>query len=334
MRDADLNSEASPGGPPLTSHTFRIPWEKLILFLALVAIFIFFTLAGPPGFARMGNFETIARQTAIVGTAALGMTVIIISGGIDLSVGSIVALVTVVIAALLQAGVSPATAALGGIAVGAACGLFNGLIITWVRVVPFIVTLGSLLIFRGAAKGIAREQTVNAPITWLEELLAALRAEHSWMVFPPGVWMLVILAAAAAFMLQKTVFGRRVFAAGSNEVAARLCGIPVNRTKTLVYVIGGFFAGVAGLLQFSRLTVGDPTVAAGLELEVIAAVVIGGGSLAGGQGSIFGTLIGALIMATIRSGANQMGWPNWVQEIVTGGIIVVAVAADRIRHRH
>jgi ribose/xylose/arabinose/galactoside ABC-type transport system permease subunit len=153
------------------------------------------------------------------------------------------------------------------------------------------------------------------------------------MVFPPGVWLLFLLAFGVGALLLYTRFGRHVFAVGSNEEAARLCGIDVARVRLAVYALGGLFAGIAGLMQFSRLTVGDPTGAIGLELNVIAAVVIGGGSLSGGEGSVLGCLIGALIMQVIQSGCSQMGWPNWVQEIVTGAIIVAAVTLDRVRRR-
>jgi ribose/xylose/arabinose/galactoside ABC-type transport system permease subunit len=134
-------------------------------------------------------------------------------------------------------------------------------------------------------------------------------------------------------MLRYTRLGRHIFAVGSNEQTARLCGVAVERVKVMIYLMCGAFAGLAGLMQFSRLTVGDPTVAVGLELDVIAAVVIGGGSLSGGEGSILGTLVGALIMTVIASGCTQMGLPNWVQQIITGGIIIAAVALDRLRHR-
>lgn len=302
--------------------------------IALLAIYGLFALIAPDGFKTIGNLETIARQTAIVGCAALGMTLIIICGGIDLSVGSVVALVTVVIAWLLQyRGADPLLAALGGIAAAALTGWISGALITRLRVVPFIVTLGMMLLVRGAAKGIALEQKIDAPATWLTSLLATLSLEQRWMLFPPGVWLTFALAVVVAVVLKQTRFGRYTVAIGSNEETSRLSGIAVERTKVLVYTIGGAMAGLAGLLQFSRLTVGDPTVAVGLELDVIAAVVIGGGSLSGGEGSVSGSLIGALIMTVIRSGCSQMGLPNWVQEIVTGGIIVIAVALDRLRHR-
>lgn len=301
--------------------------------IGLILVFGFFALIGPDSFASSTNLETIARQTAIVGTAALGMTLIIISGGIDLSVGSIIALVTVVVAALLQGGINPLLAALAGVAVGALCGFVNGSVITRLKVVPFIVTLGTLLIVRGIAKGLAHEQKIDAPLTWLKELLAALPPGEGWRIAPWGVWIMVILALLVAGMLRYTRLGRHIFAIGSNEQTARLCGVAVDRVKVIVYSLSAALAGVAGVFQFSRLTIGDPTVAIGVELDVIAAVVIGGGSLSGGEGSILGSIVGALIMTVIRSGCSQMGLPNWVQEIVTGAIIVLAVALDRWRHR-
>ena len=153
------------------------------------------------------------------------------------------------------------------------------------------------------------------------------------MIVPPGVWIMVILGVLVSAALRYTRIGRHIFAVGSNEQTARLCGISVERTKLFLYTVGAAFAGLAGVLQFSYLTLGDPTTAAGYELNIIAAVVIGGASLSGGQGSIFGSLVGALLMTTVSNGCTILGMPNWVQEIVTGGIIVLAVALDRFRHR-
>jgi ribose/xylose/arabinose/galactoside ABC-type transport system permease subunit len=305
--------------------------------LALLAVFLLFALIAPPSFSTIRNIETIARQTTIVGIASLGMTLVIISGGIDLSVGSIVALSTVVIAWMLQhASLSPLTAALAGIAASALFGLISGLLITRLKVVPFIVTLGMMLVVRGAAKGIGREQKIDVDfdrLKWLDDLLASVPKERSWMIVPAGVWLLIILAILVALLLRYTRLGRHTFAIGSNELTARLCGVPVDRIKTLLYALCGASAGFAGLMQFSRLTVGDPTVAIGLELNVIAAVVIGGASLAGGEGSVLGTMVGALIMSVIAAGCTQMGLPNWYQQIITGAIIILAVALDRLRHR-
>jgi ribose transport system permease protein len=283
------------------------------------------------------NAETIARQTTIVGMAALGMTLVIISGGIDLSVGSIVALSTVVIAYLLQKiGAGPLTAVAGGVVAGAFCGLISGTLITSLRVVPFIVTLGMMLVVRGMAKLIGQNQKIDVDtehLRWLDELMASIPKDRSWMLLPLGVWLLIFMAIVIAFLLRYTRLGRHIFAIGSNEQTARLCGVSVGRVKVIVFMLSGAFAGLAGLMQFSRLTVGDPTVAVGLELDVIAAVVIGGGSLSGGEGSILGTIVGALIMTVIASGCTQMGLANYWQEIITGAIIVIAVALDRLRHR-
>ncbi|MGV3614137.1 MAG: ABC transporter permease [Fimbriimonas sp.] len=301
------------------------------LLLAWILVFAFFTWQVGLSFGGRANVETLFRQTTIVGLASLGITLIIVSGGIDLSIGSVVAFVTVVIARLVQDGHSPWVALLGGVAAGAAAGLLNGLLITWLKVGPFIVTLGTLGLFRGIATGIAKEQKIDAPETWLNDVLATLGKSEQWKLVPPGVWFALVLAIATAWLLRRTVFGRHVVAIGSNEHAARLCGVPIDRVKVMVYVLGGVAVGFAGLMQFSRLTVGDPTVARGLELDVIAAAVIGGASLSGGQGSVAGTLLGALLLATIRAGASQMGLPNWVQDIVTGAIIVISVTLDRFR---
>ncbi len=307
---------------------------------ALIGIWALLAIFAAPSFRTMGNLQTIARQSTIIGIAALGMTLIIMSGGIDLSVGSTIALTTVVIAAVLARGWSLWPAVAAGLGAGMFTGLIIGTLVTKLKVVPFIVTLGMMLIVRGAAKGIAGEQKIDAPVTALNNLLAA-----TGRIAPPaGVWIMFALAIAVAALLRYTVFGRHIIAIGSNESTARLCGVRVNRVRVAVYTLGGLFTGIAGLMQYSRLTVGDPTVAIGAELDVIAAVVIGGGSLAGGEGSIIGSLAGAWIMTVIRNGCSQLPLPewlgggiglaNWVQEIVTGCIIVIAVALDRIRHRN
>ena len=299
----------------------------VLIGLAVVSV-IFGALIGP-AFFRAANVELMARQTVIVAVAALGMTMIIVSGGIDLSVGSIVALSTVVVALLLRTQ-GPAVAVVGAVAASAACGAVNGLLITQLRVVPFIVTLGTMLLVRGAAKGLADERRIEAPITWLNDLLRTAQ-DGGGLLLPPGIWMTAALAIVVAFTLRYTRFGRHLFAIGSNERTARLCGVRIGLCKWAVYTIAAALAGLAGVLAFAKLSVGDPTVAIGLELDVIAAVIIGGGSLLGGKGSVVGTMAGAAIMAIIQIGCSQQGLPNWVQQIVTGAIIVFAVGLDRWR---
>jgi ribose transport system permease protein len=322
----------------MTARRWLAALNTLGTFAALLLIFGYFAFMSQrdedsTSFATFGTVEKIARQTAIVGIAAMGMTLIIISGGIDLSVGSVVALVTVVIALLLKQGYPPAIAATVGILAGGLCGAINGLLITSLRVVPFIVTLGMLGIVRGAGKGLSSENPIYPKANALNAIMAPLGDGREWMIFPVGVWVMIVIVLATALMLRYTRFGRHVVAIGSNEATARLCGVPVNRVKVMVYTLAGLLFGVAGLMQFSRLTIGDPTVATGLELNVIAAVVIGGGSLAGGEGSAVGSLVGAAIMTTIASGGSHLEWRNWVQEVITGMIIIVAVALDRLRHR-
>jgi ribose transport system permease protein len=311
----------------------RVWLKKLGPLVGLLFVFALFAIITPGKFATVSNLQLMMLQTAVVGTAALGMTMVIISGGIDLSVGSVIALTTVVVALLLNAGFPTLLAAGGGVVVGMICGAMIGTLITQVRLAPFIVTLGMWGALRGAAKGLANDQMIVAPNTWLTKLLNILTDQQAWMLLPPGVWMMLILAVLIGVVLKYTRQGRYIFAVGSNEVAARICGVPVERTKLLVYILGSGFAALAGVLQFSYLTVGDPTTASGMELDIIAAVVIGGGSLAGGEGSILGSLVGALIMTTVGNGCTKMELPNWVQEIVAGAIIVIAVALDRLRHR-
>jgi ribose transport system permease protein len=301
-------------------------------FLGLIAVIAVFALMtdSPSQYLSVRNFRIVVAQTVIVALGAIGMTMIIVSGGIDLSVGSAIALTGVVTALGLRDGMTPLLALLLGVGAGGVIGLVNGLAITRLKVIPFIATLGMLGVARGVAKWVADQQTVNIPETWINEL-AVTFPRPEWLIVAPGVWLSVILAVLAALVLRRTVFGRRVFAIGSNEAAARACGIPVDRMKIWIYGLAGLLFGLSGVMQMSRLRQGDPTVAIGTELDVIAAVVIGGGSLNGGVGTILGSMIGASIMAVLRNGSQQMGWPNYIQEIIIGAIIVAAVAVDRVR---
>jgi ribose transport system permease protein len=302
-------------------------------FVGLLLVVAFFAVASgaPERYLSGNNLRVVLAQTVIVAIGAIGMTLVIVGGGIDLSVGSVIALTGVLCALGLRDGWPPSLAVLASILLGGLVGLVNALAITRLRVVPFIATLGMLGVARGAAKWLARQTTVNAPATWVNEL-AVTFPPVPWMVFAPGVWIALGLAVLMAFVLRRTVFGRRVFALGSSEPAARACGIAIDRLKLAIYAAAGLLFGLAGVMQMSRLRQGDPTVANGTELDVIAAVVIGGGSLSGGEGSILGSMVGALVMAFLRNGSQQMGWPTYVQEILIGVIIVVAVAVDRWRH--
>ncbi len=325
--------------------TWRAGWSptttKLVVrFLALVGVFVFFTvLVGPGQFCSLRNLENILRQSAVYATAALGMTMVIAAGGIDLSIGSIIALSVVVVTKVLNmegGAAMPLVALAAAVGVAALAGLLNGAAITGLRILPFVVTLGTMGIYRGLAKGLARERVLQCPETWLGDLMDNTLASpvRPWYVLPPGVWILILAALAAALALRYTRFGRHLYAIGSNEETARLCGVPVKRTKIAMYALCGLFAGLAGLMQFAYGGgVGDPNTAVSYELYVIASVVIGGASLSGGEGTIAGSLIGAVFITVLYMGGLQAGWPKWVQEMVIGAIIITAVAVDRLRRR-
>jgi ribose transport system permease protein len=333
-------SPSTAESPPSLAHesrynratALRHTLARLGPALALVVVVgVFAVLTGEPAhYLSPLNLRIVVSQTVIVALGAIGMTMIVVSGGIDLSVGSAIALTGVVTALGLVDGWPPALAIGAAVATGGVIGVTNGALITTLRIVPFIATLGMLGIARGLAKWLANEQTVNAPATWVNDLLLTF-PRQKWLLVPIGVWVTVALAVLAAAVLRQTVFGRRVFALGSNEAAARACGIATDRLKLMTYGGAGLLFGLAGVMQMSRLRQGDPTVAIGTELDVIAAVVIGGGSLQGGEGSIAGSMVGALIMAFLRNGCQQMGWPNYIQDIIIGAIIVLAVALDRAR---
>lgn len=287
-------------------------------------------------FLSFSNFQRISVNTATVAVAALGMTFIIIAGGIDLSAGTALALCATVLAYCLKENYSLGLALLCCLLTGCGCGLLNGMLISGLRMIPFIVTLGTMSIYLGIAKLIAKETTVRPDrLTqvpdWMREFLST-REGALMGGFPLGIWVALGLAILVGLVLKYTVFSRHVFALGSNESTARLCGINVTRTKIAVYTLAGLFTGLAGLFQFSRLSVGNPTSGLGMELEIIAAVVIGGGSLQGGSGTVLGTLAGAGIMAVIKSGCTQLGISNPLQDMILGAIIIIAVLVDQLRH--
>jgi ribose transport system permease protein len=316
--------------------------------LALVVVYLSFGAADQARrgekatFLSVNNVRNMSEQTVVVATAALGMTIVIVSGGIDLSAGTALALSATTLAWCLRENYGPAAALAAALGIGGLAGLLNGVLISLLRVVPFIITLGTMTVFLGLAKLLSDGSTVQPRLeqvpAWLSDLVLS-PFEPKWLVepvlpnFSPAVWIVVALAAASAAMLKFTVFGRYVFAVGSNEPTARLCGINVPLVKIAVYTLAGLFLGAAGVLQFSRLSSGDPTSGTGLELKIIAAVVIGGGSLSGGRGSILGTVAGAALMVVISSGCNILAVSNAVQDIVIGAIIIAAVTLDQIRRR-
>ncbi len=292
-------------------------------------------------FVRLSNIQVLVHGHTYIGVAALGMLLIIISGGIDLSTGSVVALTTVTTMqtyrALYAESGSATMASLvavpAGIAVGGVCGLINGLTITRLKVTPFVATLGMWGIARGAALWLAGRQTLNFPRGgrpgWVDMLA---RVDSPYLVFEPGFWILLGLAAMVALLLHRTVLGRYCYAIGSNEAATRICGIRVERYKVVFFTLGGLLTGLAGVFLFARVG-GDPNCAQALELEVIAAVVIGGASLAGGQGTVLGTLLGVLILALLKNGVDNFNVAVEVQFILVGVIIVLNTALSQWQRR-
>lgn len=287
--------------------------------------------AADPRLLQAEMLVTVFLQNLYVVLCALGMTFVIVSGGIDLSVGAVLALASVVTAWALREGWPVPLAYAAGIGSGALCGAINGLLIVGLRLVPFIATLGMMGIARGLAKWLAGLETVNPGLdhpgfTFLEGLLI-----DAW--WSPALWLTLALAAFAAAMLKRSVFGLQVTAIGSNLETARLCGVPVERRQLQVYTLSGLTAGLGGVALFGRLGLGDPTGGVAAELDVIAAAVIGGASLAGGVGSIAGAVAGALLMGVLDTGCVLLGWKVYVREVLTGAIIVAAVALDALRDR-
>ncbi|PVB60104.1 ABC transporter permease [Labrenzia sp. 011] len=318
-------------------------FHKLSALLTL-ALLIFAFSFGNAAFFSINNGLTVLLQTSVIGLLGVGMTLVIITGGIDLSVGSVLALSGTITGLSVKAGIPVAPAMAIGVMAGAFCGVINGFVITKMRITPFVATLGMMLI----ARGVALQLTGAAPISRLGESFGLLGngslfriVEKTGGIFPkvvfPGipypVILLAVVALAAAYLLRRRQIGRHIYATGSNEEAARLSGVLVDRTKIFAYGLSGALAGLAGNVLMSRLVTVQPNEGVMYELDAIAAAVIGGASLMGGVGNISGTMIGAAIIGVLRNGLNMAGVSAFVQQIVIGVIVILAVYVDQIRNR-
>lgn len=278
-----------------------------------------------PHFLTTSNLLNVVQQTVINAVIAVGLTFVIISGGIDLSVGSVLALAGVVMAHALHAGCPVPLAVAICLMVGTAAGALNGLLIAFGRLPPFIATLGLMSIARGAALLVTDGRPVSgfsASFRWL--------ATGEVLAVPVPVWSMLFVYGAAHLVLKRTKFGRYVFAIGGNEEASTLSGVPVARCKVGIYALGGMLAGGAAVFLTARLNSAQPIAGLSYELDAIAATVIGGTSLMGGQGSVGGTLVGALIMGVLRNGLNLLGVSSFVQQVAIGAVIIAAVLMDTI----
>jgi len=299
-----------------------LPFISLIVLCVLISVF-------EPRFLSAGNLASVARQTAVITIIAMGMTIVMVSGGIDLSVGSVLALSGVVGAFAMAAGAPVIVGVATAIAIGFACGLLNGIAVARLRIPPFIVTLGAMGIYRGIALLI----TDGKAVVGLPSGFGYLAEGSLLGVVPIPLLVVLIVSIATHFLLANTQPGRYCYAIGSNIEAARYAGIRVSKYQVLFYVLLGVLAGLAGSIESARLVTGQPTAGEGYELRVIAAVVIGGGSLAGGQGTVIGTIVGALIMGVLANGANLIGISSFAQQVVIGAVIVMAVTFDEFQRR-
>lgn len=301
--------------------------QRLLPFFTLIALFIGLSIASP-NFLTSTNLSSVVRQTAVINIMALGMTLIIISGGIDLSVGSILALAGLLGTRAMERHAGVPAGMLLGVLTGVVCGFANGAMITALRINPFIVTLGTMGIFRGLALIISS----GLPVHDIPPSFSFL-GEGTLLGVPFVLWILLLCAIAMHILLEHTRLGRYAFAIGSNPDAAFYAGVPVSFHTIAVYSIAGLLTGLAGMIEASRLMTGQPTGGQGYELQAIAAVVIGGGSLRGGEGSVLGTLIGAFIMGLLSNGSDLLGTNPYWQQVIIGAVIILAVSVDELRKR-
>lgn len=321
-----MESRVAPGRKsPLRSDAF----QRALAFASLIVMFAAFSLASP-NFATFTNIVGILLSTAVTGVLAVGVTFVIITGGIDLSVGTVMTFASVITGVLISYwGLPVSVGLLGGIAAGALCGFLNGAVTAKMRVPPFIATLGMMM----AAQGLSLVISGARPIYFLGTPTFRQIAMGSPAGIPNAVWIFFGSAVLGSLILTKTLLGRYTFALGSNEEATRLSGIDVDRWKIAVYTLGGAYSGLAGVVMASRLNSAQPALGVGYELEAIAAVVIGGTSLSGGEGSVLGTVIGAFIMSVLINGLRILSIPQEWQKVVIGSVLVIAVYADIVRRR-
>jgi ribose transport system permease protein len=281
-------------------------------------------------FMTGANMANLSRQVAVYGIIAVGQLLVILTAGIDLSVGSVIGLTGCMTAELIVHGTGVPVAILAGLASGAAIGVFNGVLVAHGKLPPFIVTLGML----GIARGLVLVLTDAKSVGPLPDSFANIaNGSDRWLHLPNLLWMLVVVVVVTAFVLRRTVFGRYIYAVGSNPESARLAGVPVTRVLVSVYAIAGLLAAVGGVLLASRLSAGIPTTGTGYELNAIAACVIGGASLFGAKGGAFGAVAGALIVGTLQNGGNLQNFDPFYLQIVIGALILVAVAFDQFQSR-
>jgi ribose/xylose/arabinose/galactoside ABC-type transport system permease subunit len=300
-------------------------FKELGIFFAFIIILAVLMILSPKAFARPANLINILKQASINGILAAGMMYVIISGGIDLSVGSIVALSGVIAASFAHPGEYPLIIPiLLAVLAGSVVGLINGIGVAYGNIPPFIVTLGTMTIVRGVALIAARGQ----PVFNVTKEFEKISGGFIFGTIPNLVVYFIVITLVLAFVLTRTVFGRRVYAIGGNETAAKVSGINVEKIKLLVYTLCGFLAGIAGLLLASRIISGNPTSGQSYELDAIAAVIIGGVSMSGGSGKWYGTVIGALMIAVISNGLDILNVSSHFQLIIKGLIIIVAVLVD------
>jgi len=311
-----------PGGIALRQHFLSHYGRQLGTLAGLLAMVVLLW-ALTPHFLTISNLLNVAEQATIIAIIAVGMTFVILTGGIDLSVGSVLAFSGVVMASSLQHSVPLPLGLAIGLGVGLTCGLVNGMLITVGRLPPFIATLGMMSVARGAALMF----TEGRPISGFSETFRALATDEVLRI-PAPVLIMIGVYLMAHFVLGRTKLGRYTYAIGGNEEAALLSGINVRLYKTIVYGLAGMLAGLAAILLTARLNSAQPIAGMNYELDAIAATVIGGTSLLGGEGTVIGTLIGALIMAVLRNGLNLLGVSSFIQQVVIGSVIILAVLID------